>query len=114
MIRVTIAVPPRPYDAIIENGLLERAGELLREVLRVTRTPTLRDCSSLFIVTVPPVRRKWGRKLMMSLSSAGFTARVLEMSDGERHKKLATIEQLGEKLVRLGADRNALIVAFGG
>jgi 3-dehydroquinate synthase len=105
MTRVTIAVPSRPYDAIIENGLLERAGEQLR---RVVGNP------QLFVVTVPPVRRKWSKKLMTSLSAAGLTARVVEMRDGERYKKLATVEQLAEKLTRLGADRNAVIVAFGG
>jgi 3-dehydroquinate synthase len=116
MIRVTIAVPPRAYDAVIENGLLERAGEQLRGILTVERasTPASRDCNPLFVLTVPPVRRRWGKKLMGSLSAAGFTAKVLEMSDGERHKKLATVEQLAEKLTRLGADRNAVIIAFGG
>ncbi len=68
----------------------------------------------LFVVTVPPVNRKWGKKLMKSLSVAGFKSRLVEMRDGERHKKLATVEQLAEKLTRLGADRNAVIVAFGG
>jgi 3-dehydroquinate synthase len=113
MIRVTIAVPPRPYDAIIENGLLERAGEQLREILRVISTES-RDRNPLFVVTVPPVRRRWGKKLMTSLSAAAFTARVVEMRDGERSKKLGTIEQLAEKLTRMGADRNSVIVAFGG
>jgi 3-dehydroquinate synthase len=106
MIRVTITVPPRSYDAVIENGVLERAGEQLRGVLGNRR--------SLFVVTVPPVRRKWGKQLMKSLSAAGFAARIIEMSDGERHKKLATVERLAENLTRLGADRNAAIVAFGG
>jgi 3-dehydroquinate synthase len=106
MTRVTIAVQPSPYDAIIENGLLERAGEQLREIVG--------DRLQLFVVTVPPVRRKWGKKLMKSLSAAGFKARRIEMSDGERHKRLATVEQLAKKLTRLGADRNAVIVAFGG
>jgi 3-dehydroquinate synthase len=116
MTRVTIAVQPRPYEAVIENGLLLRAGEQLREILSVARAPTPAsgDRNSLFVVTVPPVRRRWGKKLMTSLSAAGFKARVVEMSDGERHKKLATVEQLAEKLTRLGADRNAVIVAFGG
>jgi len=106
MTRVTIAVQRSPYDAIIENGLLERAGEHLREIVG--------DRLHLFIVTVPPVRRNWGKKLMKSLGAAGFKARLVEMSDGERHKRLATVEQLAEKLTRLGADRNAVIVAFGG
>jgi 3-dehydroquinate synthase len=106
MTRVTIAVPPRPYEAVIESGMLERAGAKLRELLA--------DRHSLFVVTVPPVRRRWGKKLLKSLGAAEFTARFLEMSDGERHKKLATIEELAGKLTRLGADRNAVIVAFGG
>jgi 3-dehydroquinate synthase len=106
MIRVTISVPRRSYDAVIENGLLERAGEHLREVVG--------DRRSLFVVTVAPVRRKWGKQLMRSLSVAGFTSRVVEMADGERYKKLATVEQLAEKLTGLGADRDAVVVAFGG
>ena len=36
------------------------------------------------------------------------------MPNGERHKKLATVEKLSEQLSRLGADRNSVIVAFGG
>jgi 3-dehydroquinate synthase len=108
MTRVTIAVPPRPYQAIIENGLLERAGTHLRELFG--EAPGLR----LFVVTVPPVRRRWGKKLLASLSGAGFAARLVEMHDGERYKKLSTIEELGQKLTSLGADRNAVILAFGG
>jgi 3-dehydroquinate synthase len=106
MIRVTIAVPPRPYEALIETGLLLRAGAHLREVLG--------ERNRLFVVTVLPVRRKWGKKLMASLAAAGFSAKFVEMPDGERHKKLATVEQLAEKLNSLGADRNAVVVAFGG
>src|SRR3989442_1903510 len=106
MMRVRIALPPRPYEAVIETGLLQRAGAYLREVLS--------DRQRVFVVTVPPVRRKWGRKLMASLSAAGFTPKLVEMRDGERHKKLATVEELSEKLTRSGADRNAVILAFGG
>lgn len=116
MIRVTIAVQPCPYDAIIENGLLERAGEQLREILSVARAPSLasRDGKPLFVVTVPPVRSRWGKKLVKSLSGAGFKAQFIEMDDGERYKKLATVEKLAEKLTRLNADRSSVIVAFGG
>ncbi len=52
---------------------------------------------------------------MKSLLAAGFAPNLIEMRDGERNKKLATVEQLAEKLMRLGADReDALLVAFGG
>ena len=32
MTRITIALPPRPYDAVIESGLLQRSGETLRDL----------------------------------------------------------------------------------
>lgn len=107
MSRVTIAVSPHPYEAVIEEGLLKRAGDQLRAL-------GVAEGHSLFVVTVAPVRRRWGKTLMTALSTAGFAAKFVEMSDGERYKNLSTIEQLAEKLTRQGADRNAVIVAFGG
>ena len=106
MNRVHIRVQPRPYEAIVENGLLERSGACLRAVLG--------GHPRLFVVTVAPVRRKWGKKLIRSLEAGGFVTRTLEMPDGERAKQLSTVEQLAEKMSRLGADRNAVVVAFGG
>jgi 3-dehydroquinate synthase len=120
MSRVTIALPPRPYDAVIENGLLQRSGETLRDLFNVIFKVNAAAGGSpakhqrLFVVTVPPVRRKWGKQLLSSLSAAGFTAKIVEMPNGERHKKLATVEKLCEQLSRLGADRNSVIIAFGG
>ncbi|MGC2197881.1 MAG: 3-dehydroquinate synthase [Terriglobales bacterium] len=106
MITIPVTVQPRPYQVLIENGLLGRAGELLGGLLP--------PGSRLFLITVAPVRRKWGRKLVGSLAGAGFDARIVEMPEGERHKRLATVEMLAEKLTRSGADRNAVVVAFGG
>ena len=106
MTRITVAVQPRPYDVLIEGGLLTRAGVLLREFF-----PKGRRC---FIVTVAPVRSKWGNRFLAALSAEGWEAKVLNMPDGERHKRMATVEALAEKLVSLRADRSAVIVALGG
>jgi 3-dehydroquinate synthase len=106
MSRVTIAVSPRPYEAIIEGGLLARAGARLRDVVG--------GRGQLMVVTVAPVRRRWGKKLAAVLTGAGFKVQWVEMPDGEGGKKLATVEKLAEKLVGLGADRDAVVVAFGG
>lgn len=108
MIRLNVEVPPRPYQVVIESGLIERAGARLREIYSAAHSP------GIFVITVPPVRRRWEKKLMNALTSAGFAARLVEMPDGERHKKLATVELLAEKLAKLGADRGGVIVAFGG
>ena len=103
---IRINLPGHTYDAIISSGLLLTAGEHLRGLVE--------NDKRLFVITVPPVRRKWGKKLMASLTAAGFFARMIEMQDGERHKKLSTVELLAEKLTRLGAERNAVIIALGG
>lgn len=106
MIRIPIETKSAHYEAVIEHGSLARAGALLRLLVG--------DVAPVFIITVAPVRRRWGKNLLKSLGAAGFTPKLIEMPDGERHKRLATVESLAEKLLKLGADRKALIIAFGG
>jgi 3-dehydroquinate synthase len=106
MPQVTIHVMPRPYQAWIENGLLTRAGSVLADLLP--------QASRIFVITVPPVRKRWGAKLLRSLKDNGFTPHVIPMPDGEPAKRLATVEALAEKLAKLGADRKAVVVALGG
>jgi 3-dehydroquinate synthase len=106
MPQVTIHVPPRPYQAWIENGLLVRTGSLLGDMLP--------QASRIFVLTVPPVRTRWARKLIRSLKSSGFAPQLIAMPDGETAKRLATVETLAEKLAKLGADRKAAIIALGG
>lgn len=106
MPQATIHVQPRPYQAWIENGLLHRAGSILGDLLPQT--------SHIFVVTVPPVKKRWGAKFMNALKSAGFMPQLILMADGEPSKRLATVEAMAEKLVRIGADRKAVIIALGG
>jgi 3-dehydroquinate synthase len=106
MPQATIHVLPRPYQASIENGLLSRAGAVLSELLPRT--------SRIFVVTVAPVRKRWGSKFLKSLKAAGFAPEVIMMPDGEPSKRLATVEVMAEKLAKMGADRKAVIIALGG
>jgi len=106
MPQATIHVVPRPYQAWIENGVLTRAGSILADLLP--------QASRIFVVTVPPVRKRWGSKFLTSLRGAGFKPEVLVMPDGEPAKRLANVEAMAEKLARLGADRKAVIIALGG
>ena len=104
--RIKVDLPPRSYEVLIGSGLLLESGKHLRAVFGTDK--------SLFVITVPPVRRRWGKKLMTALAAEGLSAKVLEMPDSERHKRLSTVEALAEKLIQLGAERNAVVVAFGG
>ena len=106
MLRIPIKTESRNYEAIIEHGVLTRSGQVLAK--------TLNGLPPVFVITVPPVRRRWGKVLSRSLETAGFSHKFIEMRDGETHKRLSTIDQLAENMVRLGADRKALVIAFGG
>src|ERR1051326_6896711 len=75
MLRIPINTKSKKYEAIIEPGALARAGEILQQT--VDGKPTV------FVVTVSPVRRRWGKVLSRSLESAGFLPRFVEMRDGK-------------------------------
>jgi 3-dehydroquinate synthase len=106
MAQATIHVQPRSYQAWIENGLLNRAGSILGDLLP--------QASRIFVITVAPVRKRWGGKFMAALKAAGFAPQIILMPDGEPAKRLATVEAMAEKLVKVGADRKAVIIALGG
>ena len=106
MPQATVHVLPRPYQASIENGLLSRAGSVLAELLP--------NASRVFVVTVAPVRKRWGSKFLASLKAAGFNPQVIMMPDGEPAKRLETVEAMAEKLAKMGADRKSVIIALGG
>ena len=106
MIRVQVNTKTHAYEALIENGLLRSAGPYLRDLLP--------GSSRFVVVTVPRVRKLYGRILAASLDDAGLQHSFLEMPDGEQFKTLATVETLGMKLAKLGADRESVVIALGG
>jgi 3-dehydroquinate synthase len=105
MISIPVTTKSRSYEVLIGSGLLARAGELLGKILEGRR---------VFVVTVPPVRRHWAKVLLKSLAAFEIKADILDMPDGERSKRLATLEKLAEKLIAQGADRGVTLIALGG
>ena len=104
MHRVEIQVPARPYSAIIESGLLKRVGDSIAQAAPGRKR--------VYVVTSAPVRKLHGDALADALQQ--FDAVFFEIPDGEKFKTLKTVEDLIRKLVKRGADRKSLLVAFGG
>ena len=104
--RIEIKISERAYPALIESGLLQRAGELLREVVP--------GKTRFVVVTVPPVRKHWGEALGASLTRANLQHIWVEMPDGEKNKTIATVEELAAKMIKAGADRKSVVLALGG
>jgi len=102
--KVEIRIAHSPYAALIENGILERAGAHVSRLLPGRKR--------VFVVTTAPIRKLHGEALAKSLES--FEAVFLEMPDGERYKTLTTVESLARKMVAKSADRKAVVLALGG
>lgn len=80
---------------------------------------TLPAAKHFVVVTSEPIRKHWGKLLLDSFASSTSSSNaarvdVIEMPDGERHKKLSTVESLSIELVKLRSDRNTVLIALGG
>ncbi len=107
MKKISVRLKQSPYQVLIERGALERVGKLISKLLPA------RD-SKCFIVTVDSVWKHWGERLSQSLHKAQIRHTRLEVPDGERYKGLAIVERLAEQLADNHADRNSVVLAFGG
>ncbi len=105
---IAVRTPSAQYEVEIGAGLVglvgERVDALLAGGIRAGK-------QRAFVVTSPEIDRLWGEQL-----AAGFPAPVtrLMVPAGEEHKRLATVERLAEELAQHGADRDSVLVAFGG
>ena len=103
---LTVALPGREYDILIERGLLDRAGELCRAVLpRAER---------LFVVTDSNVGPLYGGWLKASLESAGFEAALFVIPAGEESKNASQLSRLWEEMTAFGLTRTDAVAALGG
>jgi 3-dehydroquinate synthase len=110
------AVPPAPqtlrvelgarsYPIVIGHGTLGQLGAAVK-----ARTAA----SKAFLITVPPVARRWAAPAQRSLRAAGLAVERFVIPDGERSKSLQQAEKLYDALLAAGADRGSVLIALGG
>ncbi len=66
-----------------------------------------------FLITSPNIWDLWSKQVRESFPEAQSPT-VLFLPPGEKHKRLAAVESLAEQLAQHGADRDSLLLAFGG
>lgn len=103
---LTVNLPGREYDILIERGLLGRAGELCGAVLPEARR--------LAVVTDSSVGPLYGERVLSSLRGAGFTAELVTVPAGEKSKSVPMLEKLYDAFMALGLTRTDAVVALGG
>jgi 3-dehydroquinate synthase len=102
---VPVAVAGRPYDVLIGQDLLERAGDLIAPLLRRPR---------LAVVTDETVQALHGPRFAASLGRAGIEVLPVVLEPGEGAKSFSGLETLTDALLALELERGDLVAAFGG
>lgn len=103
---LTVALPGRDYDILIERGLLERAGQLCKSALPKAR--------KLAVVTDTNVGPLYAKQVKASLEQAGFGVQVTTLPAGEHTKCVDNLSALWEAFMTFGLTRTDAVVALGG
>ncbi len=101
---IRLSTPSATYPILIGSDLVAGLHSRLRK-LAPGRRP--------FLITSPNIWQLWSAQVRASFPEAQSPT-VLFLPPGEKHKRLAAVESLAEQLARHGADRDALLIAFGG
>jgi len=103
---LTVALPGREYDILIENGLLGQAGARCRSLLP--------RCSKLAVVTDRHVSPLYSKTVLDSLAAAGFQVREFVIPAGEQSKSAQRLSELWEGFLDFGLTRTDAVIALGG
>ena len=95
----------REYDVLVERGLLDRAGELLREV----SAPGMAA-----IVSDDTVYALYGERTIKALEKAGYRVHSFAFPAGEGSKNLSTYADVLHFLGEHRFSRSDVVVALGG
>ena len=96
----------KPYEVIVEDGVLDRAGEKI--------VPLVRPGSRAMIVSETNVFPIYGERLKASLEKAGIHTAEFVFEAGEPQKQLSTVMQIYEALAENDFTRSDIIVTLGG
>ena len=101
---IAVKTPSASYDVTIASGLLRTLHPRLR---KLNQDRPFRP----FVVTSPDIWALWSKHFLASFNEPPT---VLFLPSGERHKRLNSVESLAQQLATAGADRDSLLLAFGG
>src|SRR3989441_3910023 len=102
---VNVELGSRSYRIVVASGALATVGSRLRELPVGARAALVSDAA---------VARLYGKTVMASLESAGFTVATIEVPEGEGAKTLAVAEHCWNELLAASLDRTSTVLALGG
>jgi len=102
---INVSLGDRSYPIYLGEGLLSRAGELLKET----------GCGEkVGIVTNPTVAGLYLKPIQEALGRSGFEVTVILVPEGEEHKNLKSLAAICDQLIRGRFERRSCVMALGG
>jgi 3-dehydroquinate synthase len=101
---IPVNTPSAKYNVTIGADILRTLHPRLR---KLNRDKPFRP----FVITSPEIWALWSKPFLASFKE---TPTVLFLPSGESHKRMSSVESLAQQLATAGADRDSLLLAFGG
>jgi 3-dehydroquinate synthase len=101
---IPVNTPSAKYNVTIGANLLRT---LNRRLKKLNRDKPFRP----FVITSPDIWALWSKPFLTSFKEP---PNVLFLPGGESHKRIDSVESLAQQLATAGADRDSLLLAFGG
>jgi len=105
MEKMRIALGKNSYSIYLGSKILPRIGEVLAAY------PVNKQ---VLLVTNPTVNNLYGEIVAKSLANAGFSVRIVEISEGEEEKNLMNAQKLYATAIEHNINRKSTIMALGG
>lgn len=102
---VHLDLADRSYDILVDDGLLDRAGELIKDVDLTGKAAVITDSN---------VGPHYADRLVAQLAGAGIDASVHTVRAGEGSKSMLQAAGLCSELNQAGHDRSSFVIALGG
>jgi 3-dehydroquinate synthase len=101
---ILVNTPSANYNVTIASNLLSTLHSRLK---KLNPERPFRP----FVITSPNIWALWSKPFLASFKESPT---VLFLPSGESHKRLSSVESLAQQLSTAGADRDSLLLAFGG
>lgn len=108
---IKVDLQQQSYEIVIEANALDQLGRQMNSLNQDKKVPVGKK---VLVVSDKTVFPHYGQRAIASLESAGFEVTKLELSAGEHHKTLASIEEIYDKARENRLERSSTLVALGG
>ena len=101
---IRVETPSAKYDVLTGSGLVRTLAPRIERI--AGRLPR-----RVFVLTSPEIWALWSDTFLGSFAEPPV---ALFLPAGEKHKTMASVEQLARQMTEAGGDRGSLLIAFGG